>query len=307
MTERVIKALAPFDFAATARFIRYSEAETVDTFRDQRYRRVLHFNERPTLINVEARGTDARPALSVSLISGRGGNGAATNLAVAAVRRIFSVEHDLTEFRARISRDPFMREIEAAHRGLRLARWPSLFEALVISILGQQISTAVARTLKGRLAERFGETVERGGELFRAFPRAATLAQTNVETLRTLGLSGAKATSIIELARADVDGRLNTGEIERADNGEIIARLSQLRGIGRWTAEWALLLHFGRTDVFPAGDLALRGIVTKYYKKGAPLTESEVRALARRRWGAWSSYAALYFIAALRAGTITFR
>ncbi len=85
----------------------------------------------------------------------------------------------------------------------------------------------------------------------------------------------------------------------------MIARLTNLRGIGRWTAEWTLMLHFGRTDVFPAGDLALGLFVQKYYNNGREMSEREIRALARERWGLWSSYAAVYFLAGLRAGTIS--
>jgi 3-methyladenine DNA glycosylase/8-oxoguanine DNA glycosylase len=155
--------------------------------------------------------------------------------------------------------------------------------------------------------EKFGETLMTAGETFYAFPRAAALATTNVDALRALGLSGSKAISIIELARRIHEGELNEDELEREDNESLIERLTQLRGIGRWTAEWALMLHFGRTDVFPAGDLALRGFVLKYYNDGRLMTEREIRALAEVRWGKWASYAAVYFLAGMRAGIINLR
>ena len=65
------------------------------------------------------------------------------------------------------------------------------------------------------------------------------------------------------------------------------------------------MLHFGRTDVFPAGDLALRIFVQKYYNDWREITERDIRSLARERWGRWASYAAIYFLAGLRAGTIS--
>ncbi|HEX8422960.1 MAG TPA: hypothetical protein VF634_06095, partial [Pyrinomonadaceae bacterium] len=133
------------------------------------------------------------------------------------------------------------------------------------------------------------------------------LAQASVEELRALGLSNAKAAGIVEVARACVAGELSSASLAREDNETIIARLSRLRGIGRWTAEWVLMLHFGRTDVFAAADLFLRGVVVKYYNRGAALNEREIRALASQRWGAWASYAALYLLAGMRAGTITLK
>jgi DNA-3-methyladenine glycosylase II len=186
-----------------------------------------------------------------------------------------------------------------------MPRWPHLFEALVISILLQQISTVGAWTMKRRLVEKFGEVLKATGETFYAFPRADALAQASIEDLRAIGLTGAKAKSIIELARRVLEGELDEDELKRLENESLIARLIELRGIGRWTAEWALMLHFGRKDIFPAGDLALRGFVLKYYKDGASVTERELRALAEARWNDWASYAAIYFLAGMRSKIIS--
>lgn len=302
--ETTIKPRAPFDFNATARFLRFTEAEAVDTFNDGIYRRAFHFGNRLQLLNIFSHGTLSRPLLEITLKSKSKPTEAETKIAGRIVRRIFSTEHDLKKFRAQVAGDPLMSKLEAAHRGLHIARWPTLFEALTISILSQQISTIVAMTLKRRVVEKFGERLTLSGENFFAFPRAAALARASVDELRALGLSGSKAVSIIEMARRVSDGELNEDELEREDNESLIARLTSLRGIGRWTAEWALMLHFGRTDVFPAGDLALRGFVVKYYNDGRQMTEREIRALAGVRWGKWASYAAVYCLAGLRAKII---
>ena len=302
-----IKPRAPFDFAATARFLRFTEQEAVDTFTDGSYRRALHLGERLHLLRVESSGTLKRPLLSVKLEDESRARGKEMEIAEALVRLIFSAEHDLKKFRAQVAGDALMCKLEAAHRGLHIARWPTVFEALVISILSQQISTIVAMTLKRRLVEKFGERLRVGGETFFAFPRAEALSRAGVDELRALGLSGSKATGIIEMARRAGEGELNEDELAREENESLIARLTSLRGVGRWTAEWALMLHFGRTDVFPAGDLALRGFVSKYYNDGRPLTEREIRTLAEARWGKWASYAAVYFLAGMRAGIISLR
>jgi DNA-3-methyladenine glycosylase II len=305
--EIIIRPRAPFDFAATARFLRFTEREAVDTFAEGRYRRALHLGGRLHLLNVASTGTAARPRLSVTLERGGRATVREREEAEARVRQIFSTEHDLKKFRARVAGDALMSRLEAAHRGLHIARWPSVFEALVISILSQQISTVVAMTLKQRLVERYGERLETGGETFLAFPRAEVLAGAEPQQLRALGLSGSKVLAVTELAQKARGGELDEGVLERDDNEALIARLTKLRGIGRWTAEWALMLHFGRTDVFPAGDLALRGFVVKYYNGGGAMPEREIRALANSLWGEWASYAAVYFLAAMRAGTINLR
>lgn len=305
--ETIINPRAPFDFAATARFFRFTEAEAVDTFALGSYRRAFHFGDSLHLLKVESRGTLSRPSLAVALESKKNVSADEMRVAESVVKRIFSTEHDLKKFRAQVAGDPLMSKLEVAHRGLHLARWPTLFEALAISILSQQISTVVAMTLKRRMVERFGERLTTETETFFAFPRAEALARASTDHLRALGLSTSKAVSIVEMARHVVDGTLNEEEMEREDNEALIARLSSLRGIGRWTAEWALMLHFGRADVFPAGDLALRAFVIKYYNNGRSMTERQVRSLAEARWGSWASYAAVYFLAGMRAGIIDMR
>ena len=306
----IIKVRAPFDFARTAKFLRFTEQELVDTFDSNRYRRLIHFDDQPCLLNVAPHGTCARSlSLAVTITPEPPASRAMLLVEAAAriVRRIFSVHHDLRGFERLVADDPVMGEIAAAHRGLRLACWPSIFESLTISILAQQISTTVAMILKRRLVERFGAHLDAEGGRFYAFPRDVELVRVTPEELRTLGISTAKALSIIELARTTADGQLNTEELERQDNESIIARLSRLRGVGRWTAEWCLILHFGRTNVFPAGDLALRSIVAKYYNNSLTMSEREVRVFAEGRWKEWASYVAVHIIAGLRTGMITLR
>jgi DNA-3-methyladenine glycosylase II len=311
MPELSIRTRAPFDFASTARFLRFTDAEAVDTFTDTpgggRYSRAIHFGERLFLLSVEFEGTlPARPAVRVELTPEQFATPRILDDAARTVGDMFSLEHDLGAWRARLrARDPLMRRLEAAHRGLRLPRWPSLCEALVTSILLQQIATGVAITFRRRLVERYGERLEAGGKTYVAFPRAEALARAGVAELRALGVSHAKAACIIEAARACAHGELSSDALAREDNETVIACLSALRGIGRWTAEWVLMLHFGRLDVFPAADLFLRGVLVKYYNRGAALGEREIRASAAKRWGGFESYAALYFLAGMRAGTIT--
>ncbi|HEX8163528.1 MAG TPA: AlkA N-terminal domain-containing protein [Pyrinomonadaceae bacterium] len=296
---------APFDFAATARFFRFTEAEIVDNFEAGAYARACHLGGKLLLLTVRSEGPRARPALSVSLSPPRCGTRELLTEADEVVRRTFSVGHDLRLFRAQVSDDPLMRRLEAEHRGLHLPRWPTLFEATLNSILLQQIATPVAWTFRRRVVERFGERIGAAGGEFYAFPLPSAIARAPVEELRALGLSGAKARAIVELARAVESGALDAGALAREDNEGVVARLSALRGVGRWTAEWVLMLHFGRTDVFAAADLFLRGAFVKYYNGGAPLGEREIRARAGERWGAWGSYAALYLLAGMRDGKIT--
>ncbi|HEX8130603.1 MAG TPA: AlkA N-terminal domain-containing protein [Pyrinomonadaceae bacterium] len=307
MSELVLRARAPFDFASTARFLRFTDVEAVDTFTRGRYARAIHFGERLFLLSVEPHAMGARVSVRLKLAPEQFVAQHILDEAARVVRGMFSLEHDLALWRARLARDPVMRRLEVEHHGLHLPRWPSLFEALVTSILLQQIATSVAITFRRRVVERYGERLEVDGETYFAFPRAERVARASVEELRALGLSNAKAACIVEVGRACAAGELSSASLEREDNETVIARLSSLRGIGRWTAEWVLMLHFGRPDVFPAADLFLRGVVVKYYQGGTTMNEREIRAFAAKRWGGFESYSALYFLAGMRAGTITLK
>lgn len=121
------------------------------------------------------------------------------------------------------------------------------FPALVRSILYQQLAGKAAAAIHARFIDAVGGGVT---------PQA--VLATPVEGLRKAGLSGAKATSVIDLASRVADGVVPLEGIEAHEDEDIITRLSTVRGIGRWTAEMFLLFELGRLDVWPVGDLGIR-------------------------------------------------
>ncbi|HMC08110.1 MAG TPA: DNA-3-methyladenine glycosylase 2 family protein [Actinomycetota bacterium] len=147
-------------------------------------------------------------------------------------------------------RDPVMARLQAAAGPFRL-RPPldSHFAALVRSITYQQLAGAAASAIHGRLVAALGDGVT---------PEAVLAAPE--ETLRGAGLSAAKAASIRDLAAKTLDGTvvLDPRRIAREPDEKVIARLSTVRGIGRWTAEMFLLFQLRRLDVWPVDDLGVR-------------------------------------------------
>lgn len=127
-----------------------------------------------------------------------------------------------------------------------LRRWPAGFATLVDIILGQQISTAAARTLRARLVAEFDALT----------PEALTLA--DPERLRRCGLSRQKIAYIHDLSRRVCDRQLDLDKLALVDDDMAIAQLTAVKGLGRWSAEIYLLFALGRCDVWPAEDLALQ-------------------------------------------------
>jgi DNA-3-methyladenine glycosylase II len=129
------------------------------------------------------------------------------------------------------------------------------FSILVRSIISQQISTAAARTIRARL-----ET-----HLKRTGVTPAALARQSEEKLRAAGISRQKASYLIDLARKVNDGTVPLATIGRLSDEEVIVKLTEINGIGRWTAEMFLIFSLGRLDVLPVDDLGVRSALKRLH------------------------------------------
>jgi DNA-3-methyladenine glycosylase II len=162
------------------------------------------------------------------------------------------------------------------------------FTALIRSISAQQVNLRWAATVRARLAQRYGTRHALGErEVWTLHP--GPLAEGRLEDLRALQLTTAKARSVIEVAQAAQAGELRFDDLDARDDEELIAHLSGLRGIGRWSAEWFLARTLGRPRVV-AGDLGVRKAVGRLYEMSALPSELEVRR-ATAHWGAAATHA----------------
>jgi DNA-3-methyladenine glycosylase II len=187
------------------------------------------------------------------------------------VLKLLGAEFDLDAFRPV---DPTLAGITTRLRGFRPPLSPDPFEMLVGAISAQQISLRAALAVRNRFIERFGVRAE----LAYAFPAAERVATAARDELTALGFSGGKADYILALARSDVD----LTALAALPDEEVKATLMQLPGIGEWTADWFLARHLARPRAWPAGDLALRKVVSAFYGDGRPLTTQEVREIGAR-------------------------
>jgi DNA-3-methyladenine glycosylase II len=169
--------------------------------------------------------------------------------------------------------------------------WPrDLWGALVLQVIGQQLSRAAAAAIFARLVAPYG------GRL----PTPAELLDTDAETLRGLGLSRAKAVYLHDLAARLLDGRLDPERLRALDDDAARAELTQAKGVGRFTADGVLMLALRRRDVWPAADLALRRAVERIWRLDPPASIAEVDAIGER-FRPWRTLAALYLYRSLTA------
>jgi DNA-3-methyladenine glycosylase II len=173
------------------------------------------------------------------------------------VRKLLGFDFDLVAFSAWAAADELLAPLVVRFAGFRPSLAPDPFEALVTSITAQQVSLFSAVAIRNRLVERFGV---QAGRVW-AFPARERLAAVSEDELFRLGFSQRKAEYVVGLARSGLD----LAELALLPDDEVKARLTALRGLGEWTADWFLARHLGRPHAWPAGDLALRKAVRALY------------------------------------------
>jgi AraC family transcriptional regulator of adaptative response / DNA-3-methyladenine glycosylase II len=202
---------------------------------------------------------------------------------VAGVRRLFDLDADPKVIDRHLSRDPRLRPLVRAHRGMRVPGALDPFELGVRAILGQQVSVPRATALSGALVQQLGRPV--GGVaplgLTHEFPKAAVVAGAD---LSTLGLTTARVRALHGFAEAIACGRLTLDRGTGLD--ETVRALCDVPGIGPWTANYVAMRACGERDAFPASDLALKKEL------------GDDPALAAEAWRPWRAYAAMHIWAA---------
>ena len=195
-------------------------------------------------------------------------------------------------------KDEALKQIIKMLYGLRSPTTQTVYEALVDSIIEQQISLMVATSLERTMIKKFGEQLVVDGETFYAYPTPKSLSEGSIEEFRECGLSIRKAEYIKEISALVAERRLDLEKYRTYKKAkEIVRELDDLRGVGVWTAELTTIRSLQKWDVMPADDVGLRRIIAHYYCEGKKITSDQATNIAEP-WGKWRGLAAFYFIIA---------
>ena len=198
---------------------------------------------------------------------------------VTLARRWLDLDRDVGEADTHLGASELLGPLVAARPGLRVLGSTDGFETAVMAVLGQQVSLAAARTFGARLVAGLGAPAPLG---MRAFPEPDVLAAADPEEVRGLvGLTRARAATVVSLARAVADGVVRLGP--EAEPGEVRAALLALPGIGPWTADYLALRVLGDRDAYPADDLVL--------KRALGVPTGRAAAALSRDWAPWRACA----------------
>ena len=254
------------------------------------YRRAVSIDGDPVALSVTQNGSARLPRLSVLLV-GRPVTRSEALRTRSTLDRLLGLSVDLSSFATMAATIPCSLPSPDACEGLGPHVSPSVFEALVNGVACQQLSLAVGIHLLNRLTATYGQPVLDHRAALHAFPGPEEIAVREPDELKRLGFSASKARTIIEIARASVTGRLDLEGLETLDDPSVRERLTGIRGIGRWTAEYVLLRGLGRLHVFPGDDVGGHNKLRRLFGLDTPLDYESVRELVAR----WQPYAGVVY------------
>ena len=294
----------PYDFDLTAGYLAYFRGRyAADTFEDGTFRRLLDLRGQLALASARSTGTVMSPRLEVSLH----GNGL-DQTAVAEARRqmawMLSTADDLAPFYRMARADTHLAPLAKALHGLHVPHTASTYEGLVLAILGQQISTNVARMLRTLLIEAYGGSMDLNAETYHAFPSPEALVTAGVKGLKAIKFSERKSEYIVDIAARVASGELDLDALRGRPDHDVEQALTSIRGVGPWTAHWLLIRALGHTDGFPHGDLALQRALGLLANGGTPMSAQAALDYSQR-WSPYRSYVTTYLFAAVRSGQMS--
>jgi DNA-3-methyladenine glycosylase II len=291
-----VRAVPPFRLDLTVWALRRRPRNLVDRWDGVTYRRVMVVNGRA--MEVAVRQTGALTAPRVEVMVTPAPRESDKRQLRRLLDRLLGLRIDLSAWYRTANRDPRLRALADRFRGVKPPMFPTVFETLVNAFACQQFSLEAGLTILNRLAAACGTSLETPSTVGHAFPEPEEMIRMSPEELRAIGFSRQKARALLDLAGAIAGQELNLESLARESDDVIGQQLLQLRGVGRWTAEYALLRGYGRLQVFPGDDVGAQKRLARWLGRSRPLDYLGVaRAVAP-----WQPYAGLVYFHLLLDG-----
>jgi DNA-3-methyladenine glycosylase II len=291
----VIAAPSEFNFELCMGFLQRSPRELLHRWENGRVRKLLHLGNRPVLFELGDATHPTAPlhkAMRIRVLNTTLANEERL-LLEQYVRAWFDLDTDLKPFYAKVSDDKLLGDLIKRYHGYRIIGQPDLFESLVWAVLGQQINLAFAYTLKQRFVERFGTSFEFEGSHYYTFPLPEVVAQLTDAELLPLQFSRQKSQYTATIGKAFASQAIKQESLAAMTLAEAKDTLMQIKGVGNWTANYALMKTFRYKDAFPAEDVGIHNAIRIIKNSKKKPTVEQVRRLFKKYKG-WEAYATLY-------------
>jgi len=292
-----LKCLPPYDFDLSMKIFSNGNKQ-IRRYEEGKFWQILRVNQKLVLATLRASGTVDVPEVSAELESDHEISGADEQKCRQLLNILLGTKLDLRSFYRKAKTDEIMKDITQKLKGLKVPSTTTVFEALVDSIVEQQISLSVAHVLEVNLIKKYGDHLDLESGVYYAYPTPRALARAEIRDLRDRGLSTRKAEYIRNVSEMIVEGKLDLEILKKcSDANRIIEELDNIKGIGVWTAELTVVRAMQKYDVIPADDLGLRRVISHFYFKGEKVNADVAREIAKK-WGKWKGLASFYLVVA---------
>lgn len=303
---------APLDFRQTLRYIGRFENDTLHAVRDDAYYHLLGDDRGYFLVKVRSappqldwggQGGGKPPSRVKSPQPGRnllqaqivqGGHWKLREQQLSHfLARTFGPDETLNAFYRWRGKDEVLRRLVRRFRGVRVVGVASLWECLLWSVIGQQVSVQSAFAVRSRVTRLSGAQVTWRGQLYEGFPTPEALLSLTPQQLRDCGFSRQKAEYALGIAEQILSGDLNEAALCSGPPSAMRGALLALRGIGPWSVEYAMMRLHADPDACPYEDIGLRNAITREYGLARQATVREVEELSEH-WRPFRAYATFY-------------
>jgi DNA-3-methyladenine glycosylase II len=256
----------PYNFPLILDVLSRYKYPSLDIAHDNAYWRVLRVDNALALIQVKDLGSVQSPALDVALVQTTGAT--YSDRLLAEVGQLLDVESDVSAFFLLAREHPVLWQVVEPLVGLRWLRTPTVFEALMSTVIEQQIAWIAAQKAQRWLVEWGGHCLHWDGRDYYAFPRPEQIASATIDQLRPLKITFKRMQVMIDVARQVINGELDLERLRQAPVEEGYKALVAIKGIGHWTAAWTLQRSKGWHNYVGHNDVALQAAVNHYFYGG---------------------------------------
>ncbi len=284
----VIETLPEFSFKECLHFLKRSPKELLHRVEDEAVYKLIKQTNEKVLFKVSSAGKNLNVEFPIAEPAEED-----KNKIKQYIIEWFDLDKDLKPFYALAAGDPYLSKLAQKHFGYRIVGQPDLYESLIWAVLGQQINLSFAYTLKSQFVKEFGKKLFFEEKEYYLFPEPSVVAQLSMNDLLKIQFSKQKSRYTIGISEAFVNGEISKEKLADISIDKAREKLMKIKGIGNWTANYALMKTFRYADAFPLEDAGLSNALKILMKLDRKPTLDEIRQVFMKYKG-WEAYATLY-------------
>ncbi len=279
-----------FSFKRSVEFLQRSPKELLHFVDDHRVSKVIEIGSKKIVFELTQRKSNQ---LQVKVVCGFPLQQPEKAQLIQFIKEWFDLETDLKPFYTIFKDDKLLGPLIEKYFGYRIIGQPDLFESLVWAVIGQQISLQFAYTLKQRFVEQFGEKHMVDDKAYYLFPNPKAVSALSDEHLLPLQFSRQKSKYVVLIAQAFLSGSISKEKLREMPFHQAKEKLMSIKGVGNWTANYALMKTFRYPEAFPLEDAGVHNAIKNLKKMKTKPTLDQVKRIFKRYKG-WEAYATLY-------------